>query len=225
MRNPFRQKLPADADAHYDVVSEALSLILSDKDSIPRQLLAILIRSEAKNFFALQVGNNVEMFERELEQRSARALASLGSAGSPAGQLEREVRRALTILERDHRKVLYTLPRDKVCWNSACATQEPVPHMLDERNHRTIGEVEEEKPGWCGDKSPFSPLPCGRPAGHTGHHKRGEREWDSRTLSTCTPDKPCNLPGHGGTLDPTIATNVLNLCPHATFTIPNKENS
>lgn len=85
MKNPFRRQTKR--ELLYDVVQEALSLTLHDKESVPRQLLAIMARSETKNFFALHLGTELEKFERELEQRSARALATLGSAAGamPAG--------------------------------------------------------------------------------------------------------------------------------------------
>lgn len=114
---------------------------LQDPDSGIRQMFARVARSEAKNYFATVTGNHIEAFERELAARAQRALDNLGSAAMPAEPLDRAVRRAVTRLESELCKVLYTLPDKAVCWNSACATQEPVPHMLDERDHRTIGEV------------------------------------------------------------------------------------
>jgi hypothetical protein len=59
---------------------ERLRSELQDRDSVIRQLFARVARGEAKNFFALHVGTELEKFERELQQRRERALAELGSA-------------------------------------------------------------------------------------------------------------------------------------------------
>lgn len=127
---------------------------LKDPNSELRQLLARLIRSEAKNVFSLMTGNELEIFDRLLAVRVSQALSSLGSAAPVADStvpvpdnaesLNRAMREAIWRVERELRKVMYVLPAGKVCWNSACATRDIVPHMLDERDHRIIGEVAEE---------------------------------------------------------------------------------
>jgi hypothetical protein len=59
---------------------ERLDSELRDSESELRQLFARVARSEAKNFFALHYGTEVEKFERELAARAERVLAELGSA-------------------------------------------------------------------------------------------------------------------------------------------------
>lgn len=51
----------------------------------------------------------------------------------------------LNRLRRDYSRLLIALSPLRVCINSACATGDIVPHMLDERDHRTYGEVERER--------------------------------------------------------------------------------
>lgn len=84
MKNPF--KSPPSFDAVYNAIERRLTTMLVDRDSELRQLFARIARGEAKNFFALHLGTELEKFERELEQRSARALASLGSASPTLDQ-------------------------------------------------------------------------------------------------------------------------------------------
>ena len=70
----------------YLSMRERLHSELSDRDSELRQLFARVARSEAKNFFALHYGTEVEKFERELAARAERALAELGSAAPSLDQ-------------------------------------------------------------------------------------------------------------------------------------------
>lgn len=128
-----------------DLAAEIKSIVLEPLGEI-RGAIGRIVRRECKDFLAEYGELYLDQIRGFSERMIGEQLASLGSAGLPAGgQLEREVRRALTRLENDHRKVLYTLPAEKVCWNSACDTREPVPHMLDERDHRSTGDVMKEK--------------------------------------------------------------------------------
>ena len=87
MKSPFRRRKAEDR------LTDWFALALADERTEIRQLLARVARSEAKSFFALQVGNNLEMFERELAERSARVLAQLGSAASSLDQHAEEAMR------------------------------------------------------------------------------------------------------------------------------------
>lgn len=163
MQNPFRRNSVRRALTDF---VHSLEQDLLDPNSEVRGLFARVARSEAKNFFGLHFDTEIEKFDRVLADRLAQALANLGSAApAPSSQLDREIRRALTVLERDHRKALFALPADQVCFNSACATGEPVPHMLDERDHRTYGEVLAEERRMLPTCTPTAP--CNLP-GHNG---------------------------------------------------------
>lgn len=79
MRNPFRRTEMTLKDIPSLLLNE-LDAQLRDPTSEVRQLLARVARGEAKNHFALQTGNELEMFDRALADRAARVLDSLGSA-------------------------------------------------------------------------------------------------------------------------------------------------
>ena len=117
---------------------------LTDPEGEARMVIAKMARSAAKDFIDQEGGRILADLTAELEKRKAVTLAELGSAAPAAGgsnPLEREMRKSIWRLEQELRKMLYTLPPELVCWNSACATQDPVPHMLDERDHRSIGDA------------------------------------------------------------------------------------
>ncbi len=82
VKNLFR-RVTADklgSERAYVSMRERLHSELSDSESEVRQLFARVARSEAKNFFALHLGTELEKFERELSARAERALTNLGSA-------------------------------------------------------------------------------------------------------------------------------------------------
>ena len=126
---------------------------LTDPEGEARAVIAKMARSAAKDFIDAEAGRILADVSAELEKRKAATLAELGSAApatiSHSSPLEREVRKSVWRLEQELRKMIYTLPAELVCWNSACNTGDPVPHMLDERDHRTIGEVQAETPELC----------------------------------------------------------------------------
>ena len=122
MKNPFRRRKAEER------LTGWLALALADERTEIRQLFARVARSEAKNFFALQTGNNIEIFERELAARSARALASLGSAAldqhaADAIELTAEQRSvADAAIEKAVRKV-HKIPDDEplsLCLTNVC---------------------------------------------------------------------------------------------------------
>lgn len=125
---------------------------LTDPEGEIRAVIAKMARSAAKDFIDAQAGRILADVSAELEKRKAATLAELGSAAPTSGEsnsLDRLIRKSVWRLEQELRKVMYTLPAELVCWNSACNTGDPVPHMLDERDHRTIGEVQAETPELC----------------------------------------------------------------------------
>lgn len=77
MKNPFHRKTVSRAISEF---AQSLERDLMDSNSELRQLFARVARSEAKNFFALHLGTELEKFERELAARAERVLAELGSA-------------------------------------------------------------------------------------------------------------------------------------------------
>lgn len=139
MKNPFRR-----VEKRLGEVGRFLDDQLTTPNSELRTVLAQVVRSEAKNFFALRVGLEIEQFERELAARAARTLTELGSAAPSLDQHAADAV-ALTV-----------------------------------------------------DAAPS-------------------------TLPTCSADKPCNLPGHEVSIDPTKAVNVMDLCPNTRFRISEEE--
>lgn len=83
MKNPFHRKTVRRAISEF---AQSLERDLMDSNSELRQLFARIARSEAKNFFALHLGTELEKFERELAARAERALAELGSAAPTLDQ-------------------------------------------------------------------------------------------------------------------------------------------